>query len=80
MVCQAFYSSTWEAETGGWISEFEASLAYRACSRTTRPAQRNPITETKNLEKLSNITSASTFKFCKISNYIINLDGVTFLF
>jgi hypothetical protein len=28
---------------GRWISEFEASLAYRVSSRTARAIQRNPV-------------------------------------
>jgi hypothetical protein len=34
---------------GRWISEFEASLAYRVSSRTARAIQRNPVS--KNQEK-----------------------------
>jgi hypothetical protein len=30
-------------DQGRGISEFEASLVYRVCSRTARAAQRNPV-------------------------------------
>jgi hypothetical protein len=32
---------------GRWISEFEASLAYRVSSRTARAIQRNSVSEKK---------------------------------
>jgi hypothetical protein len=32
---------------GRWISEFQASLAYRVSSRTARAIQRNPVSENK---------------------------------
>jgi hypothetical protein len=32
---------------GRWISEFEASLVYRASFRTPRATQRNPVLKTK---------------------------------
>jgi hypothetical protein len=35
------------AETGRWISEFEASLVYRASSRTARTTQKNPVSKNK---------------------------------
>jgi hypothetical protein len=41
-----FNPSTWEAEAGGWISKFEASLVYRVSSRTARATQRNPVSKT----------------------------------
>jgi hypothetical protein len=30
---------------GRWISEFEASLAYKVSSRTARAIQRNPVSK-----------------------------------
>ena len=33
---------------GSWFSEFEASLIYRASSRTARPTQRNPVSRNQN--------------------------------
>jgi hypothetical protein len=32
---------------GRWISEFEASLVYRVCSRTARATQGNPVSKNK---------------------------------
>jgi hypothetical protein len=32
---------------GRQISEFEASLVYRVCSRTARAIQRNPVSKNK---------------------------------
>ena len=41
VVAHAFNPSTWEAEAGGSpSSEFEASLVYRASSRTARATQK----------------------------------------
>ena len=40
MVAHTFNPSTLEAEAGGSISEFEASLVYRGSSRTARAAQK----------------------------------------
>ena len=37
---------------GRWISEFEASLVYRVNSRTARAIQRNPVSKTKNKQKI----------------------------
>ena len=45
MVAHAFYPSnpsTWEAETGGFLS-----LVYKVSSRTARTIQRNPVSEKK---------------------------------
>jgi hypothetical protein len=39
---------------GRRISEFEASLVYRASSRTARATQRNPISKKKNKNKNKN--------------------------
>jgi hypothetical protein len=36
VVVNAFNPSTWEAEAGGFLSEFEASLVYIVSSRTAR--------------------------------------------
>jgi hypothetical protein len=47
VVAQAFNLSTQMAETGRWISEFEASLVYRASSRTARTTQKNPVSKNK---------------------------------
>ena len=33
---------------GRWISEFKASLVYRASSRTARATQRNPVSNKQN--------------------------------
>jgi hypothetical protein len=41
---------TWEAEAGG-ISEFEASLVYRAISRIAKTTQRNPDSKKKKKKK-----------------------------
>ena len=54
MVAHAFNPSTWEAEAGRRISEFEASLAYRVSSRTQdshRATQRNPVSGKKKKKK-----------------------------
>jgi hypothetical protein len=40
-----------EAEAGGWISEFKASLVYRVSSRTARVIQKNPIAKNKQTNK-----------------------------
>ena len=51
MVVHAFNLSTWEAEAGGSLSSFKASLAYRVSSRTARTAraiQRNPVSKKQN--------------------------------
>ena len=42
-----FYPSTREAEAGGWISEFKASLVYRADSGTARATQKDHALKTK---------------------------------
>jgi hypothetical protein len=48
VVAHAFNPSTWEAEAGGWISEFEAGLVYKVSSRTaTLYIQRNPVSKKK---------------------------------
>jgi hypothetical protein len=36
---------------GRRISEFEASLVYRVCSRTARATQRNPVSKNKKTNK-----------------------------
>jgi hypothetical protein len=45
VVAHTFDASTWEAAAAGWISEFKASLVYRASSRTDRTTQRNLVLE-----------------------------------
>jgi hypothetical protein len=47
----AFNLSTWEAEAGRWISEFEASPVYRVSSRTARATQRNPVLKNQKKNK-----------------------------
>ena len=50
MVAHTFNPSTQEAESGGSL-EFKASLlVYRACSKTARTTQRNPV-KTKQKQK-----------------------------
>jgi hypothetical protein len=39
----------------GELCEFEASLVYRASSRTARAMQRNPISKTKQNEKANKL-------------------------
>jgi hypothetical protein len=46
-VAHTFSPSTWEAEAGGFLSEFQASLVYRESSRTARVTQRNPVSKKK---------------------------------
>jgi hypothetical protein len=36
VVVHTFNPSTWEAEAGGFLSEFEARLVYRVSARTTQ--------------------------------------------
>jgi hypothetical protein len=48
-VC-AFNPSTWEAEAGESF-EFEASLIYRASSRTARAIKKNPVLRHQRKEK-----------------------------
>jgi hypothetical protein len=45
MVVHAFNLSTWEAEAGRQISEFETSLVYQVSSRTARAIQRNSVSK-----------------------------------
>jgi hypothetical protein len=42
MVAHAFDPSTWEAESGGFLS---SSMVYRVSSRTARAKQRNPVSK-----------------------------------
>jgi hypothetical protein len=44
-VAHTFNPSTWEGGRGSWIFELEASLIYRASSRTVRATQRNPVSK-----------------------------------
>jgi hypothetical protein len=39
VVAHAFNPSTWEAEAGRFLSEFEVSLVYRVSSRAARATQ-----------------------------------------
>ena len=41
MVAHGCNPSTWEAEAGGFLSEFEARLVYRVSFRTARATQKN---------------------------------------
>jgi hypothetical protein len=50
VVAHAFNPSTWEAETGGFLSS-EASLVYRVSSRTARAIQRNPVSKNQKKKK-----------------------------
>jgi hypothetical protein len=52
VMAHAFNPNTREAEAGGLISEFEASLVYRVSSRTARAIQRNLVS--KNQAKQTN--------------------------
>jgi hypothetical protein len=45
VVVHAFTFSTWEAEGGRQISEFEASLVYKVSSRTAKATQRNTVSK-----------------------------------
>ena len=51
MVVHAFNPSTWEADRGRQISEFEASLVYQVSSRTARATQRNPVSKNHKKKK-----------------------------
>jgi hypothetical protein len=53
VVVHAFNPSTQEAEVGGGISEFEASLVYRVTSRicVARATQRNSVSKNKQTNK-----------------------------
>jgi hypothetical protein len=51
MVAHAFNPSTWEAEGGGFRSEFEASLVYKVSSWTARATQRNPVSKNQKRKK-----------------------------
>jgi hypothetical protein len=51
--------STWEAGAGGYL-EFEASLVYRASSRTVMATLRNPIQKKKKKSKM----------FCKAKSHL----------
>jgi hypothetical protein len=46
---------------GKWIPEFEASLVYKASSRTARATQRNPVSK-KNKNKKTKKTNKQTKK------------------
>jgi hypothetical protein len=45
LVVHTFNPRTWEAEAGGWISDFEASLVYRVSSRTDKATLRNSVSK-----------------------------------
>jgi hypothetical protein len=51
VVTHAFNPSTWEAEAGRQISEFEVSLVYKVNSITARATQRNPVSKKKKKKK-----------------------------
>lgn len=53
VVVHDFSPNTPEAEAGGTL-KFEASLVYRASSRTARVTQRNPVLKTPPKQKQSN--------------------------
>lgn len=43
VLVQAFNPSTWAAETGEYLCDFQVSLVYQACAGTIRAVtQRNP--------------------------------------
>ena len=46
-MAHSFNPSTWEADRGRQISEFEASLVYKVSCRTARATQRNPVSKKK---------------------------------
>ena len=46
-MAHTFSPSTWEAKAGE-DHEFEASLVYRASSRTARATQKNPVSKNQN--------------------------------
>ena len=50
-----FNPSNWEAEAGKFL-EFEASLVYRASSRTARATQRNPVSKNQKKKTKQNKT------------------------
>jgi hypothetical protein len=49
VVAHTFDPSTWEAETGGFLSS--RSLVYRVSSRTARATQRNPVLKKRKKER-----------------------------
>jgi hypothetical protein len=51
VVAHAFNPSTWEAETGGFLSSRPAWSLYRVSSRTARATQRNPVSKKKKKKK-----------------------------
>jgi hypothetical protein len=57
---------------GRWISEFEASLAYRVSSRTARVIQRNPVL--KKPKRLAGMVR----KTCNFSIYVVGLEVVLY--
>jgi hypothetical protein len=59
MVAHIFNPSTKETEAVGSLSEFEASLIYRASSRTDRATWRNPVSSQKTKAKHNNKTCSS---------------------
>jgi hypothetical protein len=52
---------------GKWISEFEASLVYRASSRTSR-VQRNPVSKKKKKKTTTTTKTKQTNKQTKTKN------------
>ena len=55
VVTHAFNPSTWEAEAGRQISEFEVSLVYKVNSITARATQRNPVSKKKKKKKYGKV-------------------------
>jgi hypothetical protein len=58
VVVHAFNPSTWEAETGGFLSS-RPSLVYRVSSRTARAIQRNPVSKKTKKQKQNKIIRLS---------------------
>jgi hypothetical protein len=71
VVAHAFNPSTWEAEAGRQISEFEASLVYRVSSRTARVIQRNPVWKNNNNNKIIIIIMKKFLKIKKQNKTIL---------
>jgi hypothetical protein len=53
VVAHGFNPSTWEAESGGFLSS-EASLVYKVSSRTARAIQRNPVSKQNKTKQKTN--------------------------
>jgi hypothetical protein len=57
VVAHTFIPSTWEAKAG----ESEASLVYRASSRTARAALRKPVSSNKQINSNKNLSGFKDF-------------------